>query len=73
MAPVDISPLMKMDGDPAAQFDYLSRLTLSKPLSAGLRRQALYLLDQRKNANAQIRAEELLFLFLSSPEAAVQR
>lgn len=73
MAPINISRLVKLDGDPTAQFNYLSRLTLSKPMSEGLKQQALYLLNERKTANAQIRAEELLFLFLSSPEAAVQR
>ncbi|MEM7259237.1 MAG: DUF1800 family protein, partial [Pseudomonadota bacterium] len=73
MAPIDISTLARLDGDTQAQFQYLSRLTLGKPMSDALLAQALYLLDERQNANAQIRSEELLFLFLSSPEAAVQR
>ncbi len=72
-APVNISALASMDGDVEAQFTYLSKLTLSKPMSSGLRKQALQLLDARANSNAQLRAEELLFLFISSPEAAVQR
>lgn len=73
MAPVNITKLMSLDGDVNAQFTYLSKLILGKPMSEALRKQALYLLGERSNANAQIRAEELLFLFLSAPEAAVQR
>ena len=73
MAPVNITKLMSLDGDSNAQLAYLSRLTLGKPMSDALKSQALYLLNERSNANAQIRSEELLFLFLSSPEAAVQR
>lgn len=72
-APVNISKLMSMDGQAGAQLNYLTKLTLSKPMSSGLRKQALYLLDERSQATSQIRAEELLFLFISSPEAAVQR
>lgn len=72
-APVNISPLMLLDDDPDAQLNYLSKLTLNSPMSAGLRKQALYLLQERAQANSEIRAEELLFLFVSSPEAAVQR
>ena len=73
MAPVNISKLMTLDGDTSAQLNYLSRLILGKPMSEGLKKQSLYLINERQNANAQIRAEELLFLFVSSPEAAVQR
>lgn len=73
MAPIDISTLVAMDGNIPAQLNYLSQLTLGKPMSTALQAQALYLLEERKLAGAQIRAEELLFLFLSSPEAAVQR
>ena len=72
-APVDISPLMLLDDDPTAQLNYLSKLTLNNPMSDGLQKQALYLLQERRNASPEIRAEELLFLFVSSPEAAVQR
>ncbi len=73
MAPVNISKLMTLDGDTSAQLNYLSRLILGKPMSEGLKKQSLYLINERHNANAQIRAEDLLFLFVSSPEAAVQR
>lgn len=73
LAPVNITALMTMDGKREAQFDYLGQLLLTKPMSSGLRKQANYLLNARENTNAQIRAEELLFLFASSPEAAVQR
>lgn len=72
-APVNISPLMLRDDDPQAQLNYLSKLTLNSPMSEGLRKQALYLLQERAPASSEIRAEELLFLFVSSPEAAVQR
>ncbi len=71
-APVDISTLMNLDDNTDQQLSYLARLTLTKPISAGLKRQALYLLDERRNSSSQIRAEELLFLFISSPEAAIQ-
>lgn len=72
-APIDITPLMTLDDDSQAQLSYLGKLTLGMPPSEGLRRQAQSLLEMRKNANSQLRAEELLFLFLSSPEAAVQK
>lgn len=71
--PVNITPLMLLDAKPDAQLDYLSKLTLGKPMSSGLRKQALYLLNERANSTSEIRAEELLFLFISSPEAAIQR
>ncbi len=73
LAPVDISRLMLMDDDRESLYELLSKLTLGKPLSDNLRTQADYLLDARKNASSEIRAEDLLFLFVSSPEAAVQR
>ena len=72
-APVDLSPIMLRDDDVDAQLNYLSKLTLHSPTSPGLRQQALYLLEARSRATSEIRAEELLFLFVSSPEAAVQR
>lgn len=73
LAPVDITRLISLDEDREAQYAMLGKLTLGKPMSESLKRQADYLLDARKNASAEIRAEELLFLFISSPEAAVQR
>ncbi len=73
MAPVNISELVKLDGQTDEQLTYLARLTLGKPMSEGIKKQALYLLEERRNTSAQLRAEELLFLFISSPEAAVQR
>jgi len=73
LAPINISKLMLLDEDRASLYELLGKLTLAKPPSAALRKQADYLLDARKNASSQIRAEELLFLFISSPEAAVQR
>ena len=72
-APVDISPIMLRDGDVNAQLSYLSKLTLHSPASDSLQRQARYLLEERSQATSEIRAEDLLFLFVSSPEAAVQR
>ena len=72
-APVDISPIMLRDGDVNAQLSYLSKLTLHSPASDSLQRQAHYLLEERSQATSEIRAEDLLFLFVSSPEAAVQR
>ena len=72
-APVELRPLIELDGDVDAQLNYLSRLTLGKPASSGLIEQANYLLDKRDGAQAEVRAEELLFLFASSPEAAIQR
>ena len=73
LAPVDITKLMLLDGDRDAQYQLLGKLTLANRPSDSLRAQADFLLDARKNASSQIRAEELLFLFISSPEAAVQR
>ena len=73
LAPIDISKLMLLDGDRAALYALLGKLTLAKPPSASLRAQADFLLDARKNSSSETRAEELLFLFVSSPEAAVQR
>lgn len=72
-APVNISPIMLRDDNVNEQLSYLSKLTLHSPTSNGLRQQALYLLEERSRATSEIRAEELLFLFVSSPEAAVQR
>ena len=72
-APVELRPLIELDGDLEKQIDYLSRLTLGQPASPGLLEQANFLVEQRKNAEAEVRAEELLFLFASSPEAAIQR
>lgn len=72
-APIELRPLIELDGSTQAQLSYLSKLTLGEPASAGLLEQAHYLLDKRDSANAEIRAEELLFLFASSPEAAIQR
>jgi len=73
LAPINISKLLLLDGDRKALYELLGKLTLAKPPSAVLQKQADYLLDARKNASSQTRAEELLFLFISSPEAAVQR
>lgn len=73
IAPIDISKLMMLVDDRQALYSLLSKLTLSKPMSDALRAQADYLLDARKNASSEIRAEEILFLFVSSPEAAVQK
>lgn len=72
-APIELRQLIELDDDLAAQLNYLSRLTLGQPASDGLLEQANYLVDKRENADAEIRAEELLFLFASSPEAAIQR
>jgi len=72
-APVDITQLMLLDDDRNAQYKLLSTLLIGRPASDALREQADYLLDARKNASSEIRAEELLFLFATSPEAAVQR
>jgi len=73
LAPVDISTLMLLDGDRSSLYTLLGMLVLGKAPSDGLTTQADYLLDARKNASSETRAEELLFLFVSSPEAAVQR
>lgn len=72
-APVELRTLIELDGDLTKQIDFLSRLTLGQPASPGLLEQANFLVEQRKNAEAKVRAEELLFLFASSPEAAIQR
>jgi len=72
-APVDITQLMLLDDDRDAQIDLLATLILGKPAGDALRAQANYLLDARKNNSSQARAQDLLFLFVSSPEAAVQR
>jgi len=72
-APVELRPLIELDGNVQEQMNYLSRLTLGQPASAGLLAQANYLIEKRENADAEIRAEELLFLFAGSPEAAIQR
>jgi len=72
-APVELGPLIELDGKIIDQLNYLSKLTLGQPASDGLIEQANYLMDQRENAEAEVRAEELLFLFASSPEAAIQR
>ena len=72
-APVELRPLIELDGDMQKQMNYLSRLTLGQPASAGLMEQANFLVEERDNSEARIRAEELLFLFASSPEAAIQR
>ncbi len=72
-APIDITPLMLLDGDTEAIYELLGKLTLAKPPGASLRAQADYLLNKRQKASAEVRAEELLFLFVASPEAAVQR
>lgn len=73
LALIDISRLMLLDGQREKLYELLGTLILAKPPGDALRAQADYLLDARKNATAEIRAEELLFLFVSSPEAAVQR
>ncbi len=73
LAPINISKLMLLDADRESLYALLGKLTLGNPLSDHLRTQADYLLDARKNASSELRAEELLFLFVSSPEAAVQR
>lgn len=72
-APINISQLVELDGNTDEQLAYLSRLILGAPMSQGLHQQALYLLEERSRSNSLVRAEDLLFLFLSSPEAAVQR
>ncbi len=73
LALIDISGLMILDGEREALYELLGKLTLAKPPSASLRAQADYLLDARGHSSSEIRAEELLFLFISSPESAVQR
>ena len=73
LALIDITGLMLLDGQREALFELLGKLTLAKPPSAGLLTQANKLLDARKNASSETRTEEMLFLFISSPEAAVQR
>jgi len=72
-APIDISKLMLLDDDRQSQYDLLSKLLIGKSPSAGLQAQANYLLDARSKSSSQTRAEDLLFLFVASPEAAVQR
>jgi len=73
LAPVDISKLMLLDDDRSKLYTLLGKLVLGKAPSEGLKIQADYLLDERERASSETRAEELLFLFVSSPEAAVQR
>ena len=72
-SPVDIKKLMLLDDNRDALYTLLETLILGKRASDALRSQADYLLDARQNASSEIRAEELLFLFITSPEAAVQR
>ncbi len=72
-APIELRPLIELDGNLTEQLNYLSRLTLGQPASPGLLEQAGYLVDKRDTAEAEVRAEELLFLFASSPEASIQR
>jgi len=64
---------MLLDDNRDAQMDLLATLILGKPAGDALRAQANYLLDARKNNSSQVRAQDLLFLFVTSPEAAVQR
>jgi len=71
-APVNIDRLIALDDDVEAQLKFLSQLMLTEPMSDGLRNAAVFLRDARKHNDAQIRAEELLFLFASAPEAAIQ-
>ena len=72
-APIELRPLIEMDGDFNAQLAFLSRLTLGQPASSALQQQAKYIIEKRENTEAEVRAEDLLFLFASSPEAAIQR
>jgi uncharacterized protein (DUF1800 family) len=72
-APVDLAPLSALDDSPAQQIDLLSQLILNRPASDGLRTQAELLRSERVYADANNRAAELLFLFASSPEAAIQQ
>ncbi len=73
LAPVDITKLMQLDDNSDVLYRMLSTLTLGKEPSDALRAQADYLREVRKNASSEVRAEDLLFLFIASPEAAVQR
>ncbi len=73
LAPININNLMLLDNNREAQLEMLSKLVLAKPVSDALREQANLLLDTRKNASSEVRAADLLFLFVSSPEAAVQK
>jgi len=72
-APVDLGPLIALDDSPAQQIELLGELILNRPASEGLRAQAQLLLSERVYADANNRAAELLFLFASSPEAAIQQ
>lgn len=73
LAPIKLDALTALDENPEAQMQLLARLTLGQPASAGLLAQGRYLLEQRTYTDPGIRAAELVFLFSSSPEAAIQR
>lgn len=72
-APIDLSPLIALDESPQQQMELLAQLVLNRPASDGLLAQAEMLRDERVYADANNRAAELLFLFASSPEAAIQQ